>query len=472
MSILRVLLLATAAVGTEGCSDGLYLSTKYNLAAAPLIPVPCKVLADKSDPGQAHPIACSIGESPTAPAPRTVKYVVPDVTGAAPPTAADLAQVIYGLLKLESGVLSEATVSAGIRIEGGTLLIPWQTNGTNIMITPESGEAGVAAKEDFNIVQGNPATVVIAGTIQPNDTITVVVTTPPPQGQLTPMQSVNYMVQDSQDKCATFVNAMFAETAGLNTSLDLLGTTSSALATVFTPLAATHAFSAAGTIFGGAKTSFSANYLNSLTISHITQSIQSTYGDDIKTYLQYLDTADPDKIDAYAERSKIESYHTLCSLSAAEGTISSTLEPSGSSPTSAPVTLTYKVQAADSSFAKLGKDLVDAIGKDSSLTSAGISAKQPSATVASISITAPAGTKVTAEASSTAEKFPVADESTIAISGSGAKPRPAVGDTITLTFTLPASKSSGSDTTPAQATCPKPAAGSPGADLKNKNAKC
>jgi hypothetical protein len=151
------------------------------------------------------------------------------------------------------------------------------------------------------------------------------------------LDAVHFIVQDSQTKCATFINSMFAQTAGTGLTLDVLSTSTSALATVFTPLAATHALSAASTIFGGARTAITAEYLNSLTISHITQAIQSTYSSDMQKYIAWLDTQ-PAPIDPIVERSKILSYHDECSLASAEGSISNTLQSAASTPTAAAAT--------------------------------------------------------------------------------------------------------------------------------------
>jgi hypothetical protein len=122
---------------------------------------------------------------------------------------------------------------------------------------------------------------------------------------------------------------MFAETAGAGFLLDILSTGTSALATVFTPLATVHSLTASSTIFGAAKTGIGANYLNTLSISHITQAIQSTYTTDMRKYIASLDTVDVNKLDVFQERSKILSYHNECSLAAAEGSISGALQPAG-----------------------------------------------------------------------------------------------------------------------------------------------
>lgn len=145
---------------------------------------------------------------------------------------------------------------------------------------------------------------------------------------LTPLEMVHLLVQDSEIKCAAFVNSMFAESAGSGVVLDVLNTASSAVATAVGASSVKDAFSASSTVFGGVKTSISANYLNSLGISHIAQAIQTTYSSNMQAYLKYLDSADPNKIDVFAERSTIVAYHSECSLAAAEGSISASLQTS------------------------------------------------------------------------------------------------------------------------------------------------
>jgi hypothetical protein len=148
------------------------------------------------------------------------------------------------------------------------------------------------------------------------------------QASLTRKQQVNLLVQDSQTKCAHFVDSMFAETAGSGLVLDALSTATSAVSSIITPLSVAHALGATSTILGATKTGISANYLNTLSISHIAQAIQATYDINIKSYIDSLSTADESQIDVFQERSKILSYHKMCSLASAEGSISSTLQSS------------------------------------------------------------------------------------------------------------------------------------------------
>lgn len=146
--------------------------------------------------------------------------------------------------------------------------------------------------------------------------------------RLSPIERVNLLVQDSQKKCADFVNSLFAETAGSGLILDVLSTGTSAVSSIVTPLATSHALAAASTVLGATKTGITANYLNTLTTAHIAQAIQSTYTTDMTNYINSLAELDPDnnKINPFQERSKILSYHNECALAAAEGSISSALQ--------------------------------------------------------------------------------------------------------------------------------------------------
>jgi hypothetical protein len=189
-------------------------------------------------------------------------------------------------------------------------------------------------------------------------------------------------VQNSQENCAGFVNSMFAETAGSGVLLDALSTTTSALATVFTATAVTHSLSAASTIFGGVKTSISAEYLNTLAISHITQTILVNYSSDVQKYLssleKYNSSSENNNISVYAERSKIISFNNECSLAAAEGSIGADLQTGNnpSSEKSSPVLLAYSIQSKD--LSQVTSDLIMKL--NSTFGSAGlIAAPNPSA---------------------------------------------------------------------------------------------
>ena len=201
------------------------------------------------------------------------------------------------------------------------------------------------------------------------------------------LDKVHALVQDSQTKCARFVNSMFVEQAGTGFGLDIASTASSALATVFSPLAVVHSLTAASTIFGGARTSLSAEYLNSLTISHISQAIQSTYTVAMAKYINDLPKDETSTINPYVERSTILSIHNACSLAAAEGTIGSTLQPSGIGQT--PASITYPVANTDTTLGKIAAGVAARINGDTDFATAGVSASADANGVVYLKMTSP-----------------------------------------------------------------------------------
>src|SRR5579862_1816404 len=238
------------------------------------------------------------------------------------------------------------------------------------------------------------------------------------------LEKVHDLVQDSQTKCEAFVVDMFKRTAETNTGLDILGTITSSLATVFTPLTTVHALTAASTITGGAKTAISTEFLNGVTISHITQAIQSTYSVDMKNYINYLNTVtDPNGIDVVGARSTIQSYHAECALPAADGSIASALQPS-SPPQSTQLTLTYTVTATDKTAANVASHILAQLNGDANFKAAGVTAAEDK--------NPPNGTiKISIPANSTATwKTPTTS------TGAIEHPNLAVGPPAVLTITL------------------------------------
>jgi hypothetical protein len=255
-----------------------------------------------------------------------------------------------------------------------------------------------------------------------------------------PIDQVNLLVQDSQQKCAEFVNSMFAETAGSGFVLDVLATGTSAVSSIVTPLSTAHALSAATSVLSGTKTGISANYLNTLSISHITQAIQSTYTTDIKNYVNSLASLTEDQqklLNPFMERSKIESYHAECSLAAAEGSINTTLQATGQLGQAIP-SLTYTVKGTgDITASGLTTQLEIAINNFSAFQQAGITALPSSDTA--IALVMKNALNFSIKASNT-------NFSAAVVQGTPAKPAQitisvtralAKGDTVTITATAP-----------------------------------
>jgi hypothetical protein len=208
------------------------------------------------------------------------------------------------------------------------------------------------------------------------------------------LEAVHDLVQDSQTKCAAFVNSMFARTAGTNTILGIVGTIFSAAASVVSPIATSHILSGGSTITTGARTSIDTEYLNSLTISHITQAIQTTYGSDMQKYIAYLNSKNDDTaVSAAAERSTILSYHNECSLSSADGSIASSLQPGQGSSQTSSIAVSYAATVSDTTAAAVASGLMTLINNDDGFAKAGIKATMQTSTI--VAIGAPPAVKLT-----------------------------------------------------------------------------
>lgn len=193
---------------------------------------------------------------------------------------------------------------------------------------------------------------------------------------ITPLDQVNWLVQDSEKKCKDFTDSLFAETAGTNIVLDFISTIASGIGAAFSPLSTVHAASAVATVSNGTKTSISTEYLNALSISHVTQAIQSTYGADIQRYIQYLQSInDRNSIHLFDARTQILTYHAECSLASADSSIGSALQPPPAPAATATrqFVVTYTVTSG-ASYSKIADALLNIINNDINFKSVGISA--------------------------------------------------------------------------------------------------
>jgi hypothetical protein len=262
----------------------------------------------------------------------------------------------------------------------------------------------------------------------------------------TNLEKVHDLVQDSQKKCADFTIAMFGLAASSNTFLDIASTALSAVATVFTPTTTVHVLTAGSTIAGSAKTSIQTEYLNSVTISHIVQAIQSTYSADMTKYIAYLDTiSDARDISVVAERSTILSYHNECSLPAANGSIASALQPASAKQPSTQLSLTFTVPKTGDSAVTIASGILAQINTDATFKAAGVTAsEQPGGPNGTITLTVPAPLAITwtpatfvASPGKTATETAVFDHgppATLQVKGTGQE-----HDTLTVTALVGAS---------------------------------
>ncbi len=265
---------------------------------------------------------------------------------------------------------------------------------------------------------------------------------------VTDQQKIGYLISDSMTKCSGFVNSMFAEHAATGLTLDIASTITSALASVFTPISVTHSLSAASTIFSGAKTSLDAEYLNSLTISHIVQAIQSTYSTQMQYEINKISTANPVP-SADLERLVIQSIHNSCSLANAEGTISATLQ-SPTTPSSS-ANVTYPVTAADTSTAHVASGIAALISNSADFKNAGITASS-NGNVVTLKPAASGSISVVPSSDSSDVAFKSGTPATITV-----QILPAPGDKITVSV-AGSSSSTGGGTSPAKGQAPSGAA--------------
>jgi hypothetical protein len=292
----------------------------------------------------------------------------------------------------------------------------------------------------------------------------------------TEYEKAHSLVQDSQTRCAIFLNSLFGSVAGDNYALGLLGTTTSALATAFKPVATAHALTAATSIFTGAKAGISTEYLNALSVSHVTQAIQSLYWADMSKYVTSLNAtyaSDPTKINAAAERSTILGIHNECSLAAAEGSITSSLTPGSNgqstAATATPPTLAYKVDATKFDVQTIAVDLAGKINANADFIKAGVTAAptsgtQPADKPAHVDLTMKTPVKIAVDvAAAKADGTP--QEKVAFVAGPPAQititpttaPKLGDGDTISLTLPAPEKPAAAAPAAPApEAQAPPP----------------
>lgn len=136
------------------------------------------------------------------------------------------------------------------------------------------------------------------------------------------------VVLDSEIKCTDFLdNLVFSENS-VNTTGDILSTTMSSLATVFTPLSTVHALTAGATITTASKAAIDSDIYAKASITTFQTALEQSYFKSIGTYRDALPTMT--NIVVSAEVAKIESIHATCGLAAAESSITATLNaPSG-----------------------------------------------------------------------------------------------------------------------------------------------
>jgi hypothetical protein len=232
-----------------------------------------------------------------------------------------------------------------------------------------------------------------------------------------PKGYVGLVLDDSERKCARFVDGLVLAENSTNTGLDVMTTVFSALATAFTPVNTIHALTAAASISGGTKTAIDSDIYAKASIAIYAQAIQGTYYTDIKKYSDALTSMVPADIEPSIEVGKIQTIHEECNLASAQAAISATLQPSGQTvgtvstatatikkvpPAATPInliatspalkngdggkvevdyTLTLPETPANTTVAKVAEDLATAVSQKQLLQGTGITASYTNATI-------------------------------------------------------------------------------------------
>jgi len=181
----------------------------------------------------------------------------------------------------------------------------------------------------------------------------------------------------------------------------------------------------------------------------------------MQKYITYLGSVEPNKIDVFAERSTILSYHNECSLAAAEGSISSSIQPAQSAQ-QPNLSITYTV-AADDTPTTIANSIISKVNIDPNFSAAGIKASPGGAGIVSLTTSKTSSVSVTvAPTDHTETAILNGPSTTLTIGGTARK-----GDTITLTLTPLTQPSGAASATPTTPTS-KPKAAVPGAPASSK----
>jgi hypothetical protein len=252
---------------------------------------------------------------------------------------------------------------------------------------------------------------------------------------------IGTLVNQSEQKCARFLNGLVLFETSTNTSLDITTTILSALGTAFTPINTVHALTAASSISSGTKTALDADIYAKASIANFSQAIQSTYYSDMGKYVDSLSTADPNTLIWPIQVYKIETIHRECALAPAEASITAALQPTAAQPTTK-LAISYTVTPTDKTLSALATSIVNAANNAASFQGAGVTATLN--TPASVLLTYPSTTTIFWSSSATAaggsagtehiSSTTTAGSATFTLSGS-----PTAKDVITITGSLVAS---------------------------------
>src|SRR5438445_2098246 len=157
-------------------------------------------------------------------------------------------------LETQMGVLSKIGISVvAIGLTGCTMLQTLEEKNTFMVSALEINSNVILCKP----AEAKDTTAANAGTV--------------PMPTLTTKECIGAIINDSEEKCANFLNGLVLAENSVNTGFDMATTLFTALATAFTPLATVHALTAAGTISSGWRTAINSNIYAKATIGNYAQ---------------------------------------------------------------------------------------------------------------------------------------------------------------------------------------------------------
>lgn len=253
---------------------------------------------------------------------------------------------------------------------------------------------------------------------------------PPPSnaGDPTVKSKVGNVVLESEIKCSRFLNGLVLAENSSNVFLGGTAILTSALGTVFTPLAVVHGFTAASTVASGWRAEINSDIYAKMAVADYALAIQTTYYNNMANYLQALNGATD--VVYEVEVGKVAIYHKSCSLAAAQGILQNSLQTAaaagaqsgttqqtvkvaespdaattytitGTAPTlSLPVVASVKPVPAVKTIPQLADALIAAVNGNAAFANLGITATEAidtshgGATVTGLVLHAPAGLNI------------------------------------------------------------------------------
>ena len=186
-----------------------------------------------------------------------------------------------------------------------------------LFVTPQQVVASIAGPES-----ATPASAV-------NQPLAIALRGTPDQKK----QFLGAVLLDSETKCSAFLNRLAVAQNGVNATGDVLTTVLSGVATAVAPISLSHGFSAASTIVSGTKTALDQDFWAKAGVQDFQKALATGYYASLRTYTDALEAQSD--VNVPIEIEKIQSIHSLCTVSAAMNTISTTLSTGAGAPAAA-----------------------------------------------------------------------------------------------------------------------------------------